>query len=89
MSALGVSPRFSAGAGLAFSPARADNRGVMASLDRLLRKLGLRHQSDDEPAKNKDEEVSPPVTSDSGAGLRHGQIPPGYVPPADEGRPPH
>ena len=30
-----------------------------------------------------------PGMSDPGAGLRHGSTPPGYVPPADEGRPPH
>jgi hypothetical protein len=65
---------------------------VIASLERLLQKLGLGHRSrgdDDQAATDQDEEQPPPATSESGAGLRHGQIPPGYVPPADEGRPPH
>lgn len=63
---------------------------MIASLERLLERLGLGHRSrgDDQAVTDEDEE-QPPPTSDSGAGLRHGQIPPGYVPPADEGRPPH
>ena len=34
-------------------------------------------------------EPPPPGMSESGAGIRHGSTPPGYVPPVDEGRPPH
>src|SRR5215467_2387881 len=29
------------------------------------------------------------VAADQGAGIRHGQAPPNYVPPVDQGRPPH
>ena len=62
---------------------------VFSSLKQLFR----RGQSDErEPAEAEQRELDeqPPGSgSDTGAGLRHGQTPPGYVPPADEGRPPH
>jgi len=34
-------------------------------------------------------DTQPPSPADEGAGIRHGQAPTNYVPPADEGRPPH
>jgi len=35
------------------------------------------------------EATQPPSSADEGAGIRHGQAPADYVPPVDEGRPPH
>jgi Flp pilus assembly protein TadB len=34
-------------------------------------------------------DAQPPGATESGAGIRHGQAPSNYVPPVDEGRPPH
>ena len=33
--------------------------------------------------------TKPKSPADEGAGIRHGQAPSNYVPPVDEGRPPH
>jgi hypothetical protein len=33
--------------------------------------------------------TQPPSPAEEGAGIRHGQAPANYVPPVDEGRPPH
>jgi len=42
-----------------------------------------------EDTHDPDEPIHPPGAADQGAGIRHGQAPPNYVPPVDEGRPPH
>jgi hypothetical protein len=44
-------------------------------------------RDDTEPRVN-ERDAQPPAI-DSGAGMRHGQAPANYVPPVDEGRPPH
>jgi hypothetical protein len=54
---------------------------MIASLKRFFSRIFGKGQP---PAEDR-----PPGMSESGAGMRHGQAPPNYVPPADEGRPPH
>ena len=49
--------------------------------------LVMGRRADAEPRV--DERDAPPGPTDSGAGIRHGQAPSNYVPPVDEGRPPH
>jgi hypothetical protein len=62
---------------------------VFFSLKRLFRR-GQAEERESADADEREVEEQPPAPgSDTGAGLRHGQSPPGYVPPADEGRPPH
>jgi hypothetical protein len=61
----------------------------MTSLKGLFARVRFRKHRRAHAERKKNREQEPAGVTNTGAGIRHGQTPPGYVPPADEGRPRH
>jgi hypothetical protein len=62
---------------------------VFSPLKRIFRRGQAEEREPADAEQREMDEQAPAPGSDTGAGLRHGQTPPGYVPPVDEGRPLH